>query len=273
MSENLRIGMIGCGEISNKATALGIAAATNARLEMAKGARGIMVLTGEPGTGKTVSLRRFVDRLNTEHYRAIYLPLSTVTVLDEDPLPGLALSGLPCTVAEDAGTVWVSVVLSGLSDKNITVEFATADGTAVAGEDYAQTNGILRWREGKGTNLAFAIPILDDQLIEGNEALQVAILNPVNAVISGPPSGSITILENDLVAPFAILQLREGPSREYIVLEWESVGGANYAIESADSLYEEFITVKKAIVGTPPVNVYTDTRPRADRRFYRIRAW
>jgi type II secretory pathway predicted ATPase ExeA len=49
-----------------------------ARLEMAKGARGIMLLTGEPGTGKTVALRRFVDSLNTVHYRPIYLPLSTL---------------------------------------------------------------------------------------------------------------------------------------------------------------------------------------------------
>jgi UDP-N-acetylglucosamine 3-dehydrogenase len=37
--KTLRIGMIGCGEISNKATALGIAAATNARLEMAMDVR------------------------------------------------------------------------------------------------------------------------------------------------------------------------------------------------------------------------------------------
>lgn len=37
--KTLRIGMIGCGEISNKATAPGIAAATNARLEMAMDVR------------------------------------------------------------------------------------------------------------------------------------------------------------------------------------------------------------------------------------------
>lgn len=37
--QSVRIGMIGCGEISNKATARGIAAATNARLEMAMDVR------------------------------------------------------------------------------------------------------------------------------------------------------------------------------------------------------------------------------------------
>ena len=64
-----------------------------ARLEMAKGSRGIMLLTGEPGTGKTVALRRFVDSLNAEHYRAIYLPLATVTVIDAYAQLNRALGG------------------------------------------------------------------------------------------------------------------------------------------------------------------------------------
>ncbi len=53
-----------------------------ARLQMIKSARGIMLLTGEPGTGKTVALRRFADSLNVEHFHTAYLPLSTVTVMD-----------------------------------------------------------------------------------------------------------------------------------------------------------------------------------------------
>jgi type II secretory pathway predicted ATPase ExeA len=64
-----------------------------ARLEMAKGARGIMLLTGEPGTGKTVALRRFVDSLHAEHYRPIYLPLATVTVIDAYAQLNRALGG------------------------------------------------------------------------------------------------------------------------------------------------------------------------------------
>lgn len=36
---------------------------------MAKAARGIMLLTGEPGTGKTGAPRRFADSLNADHYR------------------------------------------------------------------------------------------------------------------------------------------------------------------------------------------------------------
>jgi len=65
----------------------------DARLDMAKRARGIMLLTGEPGTGKTVALRRFVDSLNAEHYMPVYLPLATVTVLDAYAQMNRALGG------------------------------------------------------------------------------------------------------------------------------------------------------------------------------------
>jgi type II secretory pathway predicted ATPase ExeA len=64
-----------------------------ARLEMAKASCGILLLTGEPGTGKTVALRRFVDSLNAEHYRPVYLPLATVTVLDAYAQLNRALGG------------------------------------------------------------------------------------------------------------------------------------------------------------------------------------
>jgi type II secretory pathway predicted ATPase ExeA len=64
-----------------------------ARLEMIKQARGIMLLTGEPGTGKTVALRRFVDTLNLEHYQVVYLPLATVTILDAYTQINRALGG------------------------------------------------------------------------------------------------------------------------------------------------------------------------------------
>jgi len=64
-----------------------------ARLEMVKQSRGILLLTGEPGTGKTVALRCFVDSLNAEHYLPVYLPLATVTVIDAYAQINRALGG------------------------------------------------------------------------------------------------------------------------------------------------------------------------------------
>ena len=53
-----------------------------ARLDYLKRNRGLMLLTGEPGVGKTAALRAFVDSLNPNAYLTVYSPLSTVNVLD-----------------------------------------------------------------------------------------------------------------------------------------------------------------------------------------------
>jgi len=52
------------------------------RFEYMKQHRGIMLLTGEPGTGKTLHLRTFVKSLNENLYKTFYLPLSTVNTMD-----------------------------------------------------------------------------------------------------------------------------------------------------------------------------------------------
>lgn len=53
-----------------------------ARLAYIKQMGGIMLLTGDPGVGKTVAIRRFVDELNPNLYRPIYTPLATLNRFD-----------------------------------------------------------------------------------------------------------------------------------------------------------------------------------------------
>lgn len=52
------------------------------RLEYIKEKRGIMLITGSPGTGKTLALRTFVSKLNENLYKYFYIPLSTINILD-----------------------------------------------------------------------------------------------------------------------------------------------------------------------------------------------
>lgn len=53
-----------------------------ARLDYLINTRGISTLVGEPGSGKTSSLRSLADRLDPALYKVIYFPLSTGTVKD-----------------------------------------------------------------------------------------------------------------------------------------------------------------------------------------------
>lgn len=52
------------------------------RLEHIKQKRGIMLITGMSGTGKTLHIRAFVERLNQNMFKPMYIPLSTVNVID-----------------------------------------------------------------------------------------------------------------------------------------------------------------------------------------------
>jgi general secretion pathway protein A len=53
-----------------------------ARLDFIKRRGGIMLLTGDPGVGKTLALRRFADQLNDNLFRPLYTPLSTLNRVD-----------------------------------------------------------------------------------------------------------------------------------------------------------------------------------------------
>lgn len=54
----------------------------SARLDYIKRRGGILLLTGDPGVGKTVALRRFVDSLNENLFKPFYTPLSTLSRAD-----------------------------------------------------------------------------------------------------------------------------------------------------------------------------------------------
>ena len=52
------------------------------RLEFLKNTKGFGLITGEPGVGKSFLLRYFVNSLNTNLFKPVYIPISTLTVMD-----------------------------------------------------------------------------------------------------------------------------------------------------------------------------------------------
>ena len=65
----------------------------NKRFDYMKKHRGIMLLTGDAGTGKTAALRNFISNLSVKSFCPIYLPLSTVAVGDFYKQLNTALQG------------------------------------------------------------------------------------------------------------------------------------------------------------------------------------
>jgi type II secretory pathway predicted ATPase ExeA len=53
-----------------------------ARMDYMKRRGGILLLSGDPGVGKTLALRRYVDSLNENLFKTFYTPLSTLSRAD-----------------------------------------------------------------------------------------------------------------------------------------------------------------------------------------------
>jgi acetyl esterase/lipase len=109
-----------------------------------------------------------------------------------------ALSVLGTAVAEgNSGTkaVTLSVHLSAPSLAPVMVAYATADGTAKAGEDYLAANGTLTFAPGE-TAKPIGVTILGDTTLESDEQFQVVLSGPAGAVLDDGPA-TVTILNDD----------------------------------------------------------------------------
>jgi uncharacterized repeat protein (TIGR01451 family) len=91
-----------------------------------------------------------------------------------------------------------TVSLSRAPDNTVTVDYATASGTATAGVDYNVTSGTLTFSPGVSSR-TISVPVYGDTSIESSETFFVNLSLPVNATIADS-QGLCTILNNDGVA-------------------------------------------------------------------------
>lgn len=83
----------------------------------------------------------------------------------------------------------------------VTVQYATAGGTAAEGTDYSATNGTLSWAAGDSADKVVAIPVTDDLGLESPETLTLTLSAPTNgATIDGASTLTVTIDDNDVAA-------------------------------------------------------------------------
>jgi len=106
------------------------------------------------------------------------------------------------SLSEKAHSAALSVVLTtsdGLpSTGAVSVGYTTADGTALAGQDYTAVSGSLSFPAGtpSGTALTVNIPLLEDFAVEGDESFTVQLGSPMGAVLATAVH-TVTILDND----------------------------------------------------------------------------
>ena len=121
---------------------------------------------------------------------------------------------------ETNGTVTITVVRSMQGTGPVSVDYATVDGGALAGQDYVTTTGTLFFAVNQFTN-TFTVAILDDVLGEGLEIFGVALLNPLGEsalATNGLDTAGVAILDNDTSFSFGTNGLTGGPGN-YLVFE------------------------------------------------------
>ena len=69
----------------------------------------------------------------------------------------------------------------------MTVQYATADGTAIAGTDYEAASGLLTFAPGQ-TTATIAVTVLPDTLNEPTKKFTVTLSSPQNATLAVPPA-------------------------------------------------------------------------------------
>ena len=137
---------------------------------------------------------------------------------DEAPVPAVELGFDPVTyrVGEGSGTVELRVsVLSGVLTETITLNYATSDGSAVAGTDYEYTTGTLTLSSGT-SSFTFTVNILEDLdnvdvELAGVFTVSLSVVDMLPAGVSLTSSVAIVeIIDND-EAPVPAVELGFDP--------------------------------------------------------------
>ena len=127
-----------------------------------------------------------------------------VTLNDNDSRPSVFTASATLQQAEgDAGqnTVVFNVTLTNPSVETVTVNFATADGTATAGSDYVANSGTLTFAPG-ATSASASVLVNGDTVIEPNETFSLNLSNATNASFISRSQTLATITNDDATAQF-----------------------------------------------------------------------
>ena len=121
--------------------------------------------------------------------------IATVTIIDDDATPKVSFRE-KTSVGDEDGSPGLQVFLSAPSGRPVTVKYATKSGTAKAGIDFIAAAGTLTFAPGEVANY-IPLTVIDDLDDEPDEKLTLSLFRPVNAVVSGFPTHTHTILAND----------------------------------------------------------------------------
>ena len=145
----------------------------------------------------------FAVNLSNPVNAAIATAQGTGTIVDDDSPPSISIGDVSVTEGNTATkTASLNVTLSAAGGRTVTVNFATANGTATAGSDYLARTGTLTFAPGV-TSQPVVVTVNGDALNEANETVLVALSGATNASISDS-QGVLSITNDDALPSITI---------------------------------------------------------------------
>jgi hypothetical protein len=130
-----------------------------------------------------------------------------IAIKDNETLPTLTITSASPSIieknsGEPANNASFQIQLSGKSATEITVNYTTVNGTAIAGSDFTSTSGQLTFAAGSTTPQTILVPITPDNIFEPDETFTLQLSNAIGASISSP--FTTTILNDDVLPTITI---------------------------------------------------------------------
>jgi hypothetical protein len=115
------------------------------------------------------------------------------------PVAGsFAFSASTYSGAENAGSVTITVTRTANTNVAASVNYATSNGSAIAGSDYTAASGTFNFAAGE-TSKSFVVSISNDTVVESDETVAMALSSPTAGATLGTPStATLTIVSDDL---------------------------------------------------------------------------
>ena len=133
---------------------------------------------------------------------------ATVTIINDDPLPTITINDVSQNEGNSGTTAFnFTLTLSAVSGQAVTVDYATADGTATAGSDYTAVNGTVTFAPGE-TSKQITVSVNGDTTVEANETFFVNLTNATNAAIADNQGIGTIINDDTTLGSFTINDVR-----------------------------------------------------------------
>ena len=162
--------------------------------------------------------KSFQVNLSNPTNAAIDISPATGTILNDDSKP--TISAPAVSVPEGNGytnTITFSLSLSAASVESISVDFFTSDGTALAGTDYAATNGSITFDPGV-TNRTITMAIPSDILPEPDKVFYLNLTNAINATVATTPVTGTILNDDGIPGVVEHFDLSSVPSPQHLQL-------------------------------------------------------